>query len=144
MKIGVQNRIRIIIAAVLLLGIALCTFVYLNGRSVQEVSTPLLRQQLPALQLISHLQLEVAAQEPVLYEYYATIDQRMRQVFPDKFEAPAPSQTKRPATVVAPTQRATSAKKVRLTQSQVAFARRANIPLEEYARHVALLEQSNA
>lgn len=77
-------------------------------------------------------------------EYYATIDQRMRQVFPDKFEAPAPSQTKRPATVVAPTQRATSAKKVRLTQSQVAFARRANIPLEEYARHVALLEQSNA
>lgn len=84
LKIGLQNRIRIIFAAVLLLGITLSTFVYLNGQSVLEVSRPLLSRQLPALQVISHLQLEVAAQEPILYEYYASID---RDAFRTRFDA---------------------------------------------------------
>ena len=100
--------------------------------------------EMTSLAMGVHTKLVKSGVTPGTKEYFDTIDTRLRQVFPDKFEAPAPSQTKRPATVVAPTQRATSAKKVRLTQSQVAFARRANIPLEEYARHVALLEQSNA
>jgi diguanylate cyclase (GGDEF)-like protein len=60
--------------AVLLLGAALSLFVYRNGRAVQEVSEPLLRQQLPLLEVISRLQLQVAEQEPILYEYYATTD----------------------------------------------------------------------
>lgn len=76
-------------------------------------------------------------------EYYATIDARVREVFPNKFETTKSEPAKRPATVVAPTQRATSAKKVRLTQSQVAIARRLGVPLEEYARNVARLEQQN-
>ncbi len=84
MTIRPQTRIRITVAVMLVLGIALSTHVYLNGRSVVQVSTPLLRQQLPALQLISHLQLEVAAQEPILYEYYATID---RERFKRRFDA---------------------------------------------------------
>lgn len=100
--------------------------------------------EMTSLAMGVHTKLVKSGVTPGTKEYFDTIDTRLRQVFPDKFEAPAPSPTKRPATVVAPTQRATSAKKVRLTQSQVAFARRANIPLEEYARHVALLEQSNA
>ncbi len=61
-------------AGVLLLGVVLSGFVYLNGRSVQHVSEPLLRRHLPALQLISSLQLSVAAHEPILYEYYASIE----------------------------------------------------------------------
>ena len=76
-------------------------------------------------------------------EYYATIDARVREVFPNKFETTKSEPAKRPATVVAPTQRATSAKKIRLTQSQVAIARRLGVPLEEYARNVARLEQQN-
>ncbi|MGD2140996.1 MAG: EAL domain-containing protein, partial [Burkholderiales bacterium] len=68
------NRIRVIFAGVLLLGIVLSVFVYMNGRAVQNVSEPLLRQQLPALQMISNLQLMVAAQEPILYQYYSTVD----------------------------------------------------------------------
>jgi hypothetical protein len=76
-------------------------------------------------------------------EYYATIDARVRQVFPNKFETPKSEPAKRPGTVVAPTQRATSAKKIKLTQSQVAIARRLGVPLEEYARNVAKLEQQN-
>jgi hypothetical protein len=100
--------------------------------------------EMTSLAMGVHTKLVKSGVTPGTKDYFDTIDTRLRQIFPDKFEAPAPSPTKRPATVVAPTQRATSAKKVRLTQSQVAFARRANIPLEEYARHVALLEQSNA
>ncbi|MGD8790769.1 MAG: hypothetical protein PVH05_14920, partial [Burkholderiales bacterium] len=74
MTISFANRIRVIFAGVLLLGIVLSVFVYMNGRAVQNVSEPLLRQQLPALQMISNLQLMVAAQEPILYQYYSTVD----------------------------------------------------------------------
>ncbi len=84
MRIKPQTRIFIIVGAVLLLGISLSTHVYRNGQAVLEVSKPLLRQQLPALQLISHLQLEVAAQEPILYEYYATVE---REAFRRRFDA---------------------------------------------------------
>ena len=84
MKINLHNRIRLTFAVVLLLGVALSSFVFLNGRSVLRVSEPLLLQQLPALKLISDLQLEVAAQEPILYEYYATID---RDTFRKRFDA---------------------------------------------------------
>lgn len=75
-------------------------------------------------------------------DYYKAIDTRMRQVFPDQFksekteekpEAPA----RKPATVVAPSTRATSAKKIVLTQTQVALAKRLGLPLDVYARQVA-------
>lgn len=74
MTITFPNRIRAIFAGVLILGIVLSVFVYVNGRAVQSVSEPLLRQQLPALQFISNLQLTVAGQEPILYEYYASLE----------------------------------------------------------------------
>ena len=78
-------------------------------------------------------------------EYYSTIDRRMRQVFPDKFESSDPPTTRKPATVVAPTSRATSAKKIVLTQTQVALAKRLGLPLEVYARSVAdEMRKSNA
>jgi len=99
--------------------------------------------EMTSLAMGVHNKLVRSGYTPGSKEYFDTIDSRLRQVFPDKFEAPKPEQARRPTTVVAPTQRATSARKVRLTQSQVAFARRANIPLEEYARQVALLEQQN-
>lgn len=70
-------------------------------------------------------------------EYYSVIDRRMRQVFPDKFEVAEPPPAKKPATVVAPSSRATSAKKVVLTQSQVALARKLGLTPEQYAKAVA-------
>lgn len=73
-------------------------------------------------------------------EYYSTIDRRMRQVFPDKFESPvdrSEAPAKKPATVVAPSSRATSAKKVVLTQSQVTLAKRLGLTPEQYAKAVA-------
>lgn len=84
MTITIPNRIRTTVSGVLLLGILLSVFVYQNGRAVQSVSEPLLRQHLPALQLISSLQLRVAAQQPILYEYYASIE---REKFLKRFDS---------------------------------------------------------
>jgi hypothetical protein len=82
--LSVHSRIRLAFAVVLLLGAALSAFVYVNGRSVLNVSEPLLRQQLGLLETISRLRLTLAAQEPVLYEYYATQE---RDVFRGRFLA---------------------------------------------------------
>lgn len=81
-------------------------------------------------------------------EYYKQIDNAMRKAFPDRFEdddgearkAPA---AKRPSTVVAPAQRSTKAKKIRLTQTQVNIAKRLGVSLEGYARQLAALEKEN-
>jgi hypothetical protein len=75
--VSIQNRVRLAFAAVLLLGAALSAFVYLNGRAVLEVSEPLLHRQLPLLETLSRLQLKVAEQKPILYEYYATTERRV-------------------------------------------------------------------
>lgn len=76
--------------------------------------------------------------------YYAAIDAGMRKRFPEAFEEESKSSsTKPPATVVAPSDRATSSKKVRLTQTQVNIAKRLGVPLENYARQVAALEKQN-
>lgn len=78
-------------------------------------------------------------------EYYSTIDKRMRQIFPDKFESSEPPPTKKPATVVAPSSRSTSAKKIVLTQSQVAIAKRMGLTPQQYAQAAAeLMRNQNA
>jgi hypothetical protein len=76
-------------------------------------------------------------------EYYEKIDARMRQVFPDAFddvEDDEPEETKprRKTNVVAPATRSTAPKKIVLTQTQVALAKRLGVPLEEYAKQVAM------
>jgi len=72
-------------------------------------------------------------------EYWQRIDSEMRERFPEKFE-----HEKRDATPsakksnVAPATRSTAPKKIVLTQTQVQLAKRLNIPLELYAKQVAL------
>ena len=81
---------------------------------------------------------------PSTDEYFERIDARMREVFPDKFEDAAPKKEKRrPSTVVASAGRTPKGKKVVLTQSQVAMAKRLGISPEAYAREVMKLENSN-
>ena len=74
-------------------------------------------------------------------EYYEAIDTRMRQVFPDNFEEeiakPEAEKPKRQANVVAPATRSIAPKKVKLTQTQVAIAKRLGVPIELYAQKVA-------
>ena len=76
-------------------------------------------------------------------EYYERINRRMREVFPQQFDEddevvakPAPKPSKK-ANVVAPATRSTAPKKVVLTQTQVALAKRLGVPLELYAQKVA-------
>jgi hypothetical protein len=73
-------------------------------------------------------------------EYYEKLNRRIRQVFPDTFSDEVveekPKKVK-PANVVAPATRSTAPKKIVLTQTQVAFAKRLGVPLEDYAKEVA-------
>lgn len=68
-------------------------------------------------------------------EYYGRIDARMREVFPDVFgETPkAQAQAKKPATVVAPASRSSSGKKVQLTTTQLAIAKKFGLSPKQYA-----------
>ena len=73
-------------------------------------------------------------------EYYETIDSRMRQVFPDRFEEDTEEEvvtTRKSANVVAPATRSTAPKKIRLTQTQVAIAKRLGLTPQQYAEQVA-------
>ena len=88
-------------------------------------------------------------------DYYEKINARMHRSFPDYFRSQQDTQETeeeerpqrqtptraKPATVVASATRSTSPKKVKLSASQVAIAKRLNVPLELYAKKVA--EQEN-
>ena len=78
-------------------------------------------------------------------EYYQRIDGRLRQVFPEKFASgkPADANQRPNANVVASASRSVAPKKITLTASEVNIAKRLNIPLERYAREVAVLRRNN-
>jgi len=75
-------------------------------------------------------------------EYYYKIDDAMKRAFPDQFEA-TPEQPRRTKSVVAPAQRTSAPKKIRLTVTQQNVAKRLGVPLELYARKMAELENQN-
>jgi len=81
--------------------------------------------------------------DPSSDEYYEKINSRMRSTFSDYFgeeehqEEQEPETKKRKSNVVAPATRSTSPKKVTLTRTQVAIAKKLGVPLELYAKKVA-------
>ncbi len=83
-----------------------------------------------------HKELVESGYNPSSDDYYSEVDKRMQDNFPHKFseEQSAPVQQ-----VAASTRGATGRKtsrKIKLTPSQVAIAKRLNVPLEEYAKHI--------
>ena len=78
-------------------------------------------------------------------EYWATIDKTMRRRFPEYFgedevasgDSKPVARESKPATVVAPASRSRSPKKIRLTTSQLAIAKKLGLTPEQYAREVA-------
>ena len=73
--------------------------------------------------------------DPQSDDYYNELDQRIS----DKFRVPANTTSRRPAQTVAGVSRSTSGRsgrKVRLTPSQVAIAKKLGVPLSEYAKYV--------
>jgi hypothetical protein len=72
-------------------------------------------------------------------EYYKRIDETMRKRFPENFEDvddEKPQSKAKPSTVVASASRSTSSKKVRLTTSQQAIAKKLGLTNEQYAREL--------
>lgn len=76
--------------------------------------------------------------DPNTEEYYSEIDRRIRTEFPHKFAARKPGGGSQVAPAGASASRSTAQERrtVRLTPSQVAIAKRLNVPLEEYAKYV--------
>ena len=81
---------------------------------------------------------------PQADNYYEEIDSRMRSFYPNYFEGEV-EEVEKPkprSNVVAPAARSTSPKKVRLSHSAQAIAKRLGVPLEEYAKQMAALNKS--
>lgn len=89
-------------------------------------------------------------------EYYATIDKTMRRRFPEYFSSAEDEETNesrnegtqkpvkpKSSTVVAPATRSTSPKKIRLSNTQVALAKKLGLTPEQYARELTKLEAQN-
>ncbi len=92
--------------------------------------------------------------EPESTTYYNRIDAEMRREFPDRFGSSAMNSNAKPMQSAKPVSRppvataartssgpANGARKVVLTSSQAAAARKLNVPLEEYAKYVHMVKE---
>lgn len=76
--------------------------------------------------------------DPTSDDYYSELDKRIRADFPNKFEAPKKRTQTRVASADSSSSRSTKKgrRTVKLTDSQVAIAKKLGVPLEEYAKYV--------
>lgn len=98
--------------------------------------------EMTAVALATHKNLVANGVDPRSDEYFGRIDARMRELYPDYF-GESRRETRKPANVVAPASRSTKAKKVVLTSTQVALAKRLGVPLDVYAKQIAKEEAQN-
>ena len=104
-------------------------------------------EEMTSLALGVHERLVRSGINPTSDEYYRRIDETMQKRFPENFgdnslEPEKPAQRK-PSNVVAPATRSTAPKKVRLSKTQVAFAKKLKLTPEQYAREMIKLENAN-
>lgn len=103
-------------------------------------------EEISAYALGLHQKLVNSGVNPRSDEYFEQIDARVRAKFPEVFgeseSKPTPT-PKKPATVVAPAARSTGAKKIQLTSTQVALAKKLGITPQQYAAELAKLEKQN-
>jgi hypothetical protein len=86
--------------------------------------------------------------DPRSDEYFERIDARLRSTFPEVFsetqdKPKSGDSSRRPTAVVAPATRSTGARKVQLTPTQIALAKKYGLTPQQYAAEVAKLEKSN-
>jgi len=91
-----------------------------------------------------HQKLVTSGVDPRSDDYFEQIDARVKSKFPEVFggnDRPTNgSSTKRPTAVAAPATRSSGAKKIQLTQTQLALARKFGLTPQQYAAQVAKLE----
>lgn len=96
-------------------------------------------EEMTSFALGLHEKLVKSGVDPTSDEYYGRVNSRIREKFPENFEdiqkEEKPKRTS--SNVVAPASRSVAPKKITLTQTQVALAKKLKIPLELYARKVA-------
>ena len=74
-------------------------------------------------------------------EYYKRIDETMRRRFPENFEEAEDEKPRQKlSNVVAPANRSTASKKVKLNTSQLSIAKRLGLTPEQYARELVKME----
>ena len=111
-------------------------------------------EEMTSFALGLHSKLVKNGVDPQSDDYYETINSRMRAVFPENFEGSelegleeeTEQEVERPqrsTNVVAPATRSTAPKKVTLTRTQVALAKRLGLTPKQYADQVALLRKTN-
>jgi hypothetical protein len=114
-----------------------------------------------AMGIDKKLQREYGADYVGTEEYFQTVDRTMKKRFPEFFESQSeeeddppprkrsapveeeepPRRASKSAAVVAPASRSTPPSRVRLKASEANIARRLGVPLEQYAKQVALLNR---
>ena len=105
-------------------------------------------EEMTSLALGLHEKLVRSGVDPSSDQYYRRIDDTMQKRFPENFggddslEEAKPAQRK-PSTVVAPATRSTGPKKVRLTKTQLALAKKFKLTPEQYARELIKTENTN-
>ena len=105
-------------------------------------------EEMTSLALGLHEKLVRSGIDPTSDEYYRRIDGTMQKRFPEYFgdatlDEEKPAERTKPSTVVAPATRSTAPKKVRLTKTQVALAKKFGLTPEQYARETLKLERTN-
>ena len=105
-------------------------------------------EEMTSLALGVHEKLVRSGIDPTSDEYYRRIDSTMQKRFPEYFgdatlDEETPAQRTKPSTVVAPATRSTAPKKVRLTKTQVALAKKFGLTPEQYARETLKLERTS-
>jgi hypothetical protein len=105
-------------------------------------------EEMTSLALGVHEKLVRSGISPTSDEYYRRIDTTMQKRFPEYFgdatlDEEKPAERTKPSTVVAPATRSTAPKKVRLTKTQVALAKKFGLTPEQYARETLKLENAN-
>ena len=104
-------------------------------------------EEMTSLALGLHEKLVRAGIDPSSDIYYRRIDETMHKRFPEYFgddtESTEVKTQRKPSTVVAPATRSTGPKKIRLTKTQLALAKKFKLTPEQYARELIKTENAN-
>ena len=104
-------------------------------------------EELTSFSLGLHQKLVNSGIDPRSDEYFERIDARMKSTFPEVFgkedKPKSVEGSKKPATVVASATRSSGARKVEMSPTQVALAKKFGLTPQQYAVELAKLEKQN-
>jgi predicted NBD/HSP70 family sugar kinase len=98
-------------------------------------------EEVTSFSLGLHQKLVNSGIDPRSDEYYEQIDARVKNKFPEVFGKTETN--RRPASVVAPATRSSGTKRIQMTTTQLALAKKFGLTPQQYAEQVAKMENSN-